>query len=136
MTTSTVEPDFHWRKIWLGYGLSVVISLVIGLPLTIAFENSWWLAWVGVAGLFISSLLVARQAKTGEPLNGAMIALLYFGTFAVIYLVGQTLELLPDPLPGLAADDSTFSFVWPLAQIIAGTAGSLVGGIGLDKEAE
>ena len=113
----------------MGLGLSLALSLVIGFPLMALFDDAWLLAWTGVEGLFVSAILVARLTGTGEPLNGAMIALLYFAVVALIYLVGQAFELLPDPLPGLPADDSTYFFVWPLAQIVAGTLGSLVGGI-------
>ncbi|MFQ5613102.1 MAG: hypothetical protein ACE5H9_13315 [Anaerolineae bacterium] len=124
-----LEADFHWPQIWLGFGLSLAVTLAAGLPLMLVFGNAWWLAWIGVAALFVSGIVVARLAGTGEPLNGAMIALLYFATVAAVYLVGQALELLPDPLPGLPADDSTYFFVWPLAQIVAGTLGSFVGGL-------
>ncbi|MFQ5593709.1 MAG: hypothetical protein ACE5HA_06135 [Anaerolineae bacterium] len=134
--TAAIEPDFHWRQIWLGFGLSLAITLVLGLPITAMSGTAWWLAWTGVAGLFISAAVVARRAGTGEPLNGAMLAVLYFAVVAVIYLVGQALEALPDPLPGLPADDSTFFFVWPLAQIVAGTLGSAVGGMRRRRSAE
>jgi hypothetical protein len=125
-----IEPDFFWPRIWVGFGLSLILTLVIGLPLTAVFGNAWWLAWIGVASLFVSAFLVARLSGTGELLNGAMIALLYFAAVAIVYLVGQAFELLPDPLPGLPADDSTFFFVWPLTQIVAGTLGSFIGGLG------
>jgi hypothetical protein len=131
-----IEPDFHWRKIWLGFGLSMAVTLVIGLPLMTVFGSAWWLAWTGVAALFISAIIVARLAGTGEPLNGAMLALLYFAVVAIVYLVGQAFEMLPDPLPGLPADDSTYFFVWPLAQIVAGALGSVIGGIGGRSRAE
>lgn len=130
MENSPAQIDFHWRQIWLGLSFSLAVSLIIGLPVTLAFDNAWWFAWIGVASLFISAFIVARRTKTGEPLNGAMMALMYFGIFFLIYFAGQALEILPDPLPGLPADDSTYFFVWPLAQIIAGTMGSLLGGIG------
>jgi hypothetical protein len=130
------QPDFHWNEIRQGLALSLILSLAIGIPLTITQNNAWWLAWTGVASIFLSAILVARRTGTGEPLNGAMIALLYFSTFAITFLVGQALEFLPDPLPGLPADDSTFSFVWPLAQIVAGVSGSLVGGIGQKPKVE
>lgn len=120
--------DFQWRPIWIGVAISGALSVVVGLPLTLSLDNVWWVGWVGVAGLFIGGFVAARIAGTSEPLNGAMIALLYFAVIAVGYLVGQALEWLPDPLPGLAPDNSTFFFVWPLTQIVAGTVGSLLGG--------
>lgn len=126
----SAQPDFHWREIFLGFGLSLTITLLVGIPLTFSFGTSWAFAWTGTASIFISAIVVARLAKTGELLNGAMLSVLYFATVAMVYLGGQTLELLPDPLPGLPADDSTFFFVWPLAQIIAGTLGSFIGGLG------
>ncbi len=124
-----IVTDFHWSKIRLGFVISIILTLAAGIPLMVAFDNAWWLAWTGVLSLFIGAIVTSRLAGTGELLNGAAIALLYFTTVALIYMVGQALEFLPDPLPGLPADDSTFFFVWPLAQIIAGTIGSFVGGI-------
>ncbi len=132
-TDSAVTPagDFHWRAIWWGFGASGAITLIVGVPLMIVTDSIWWLAWVAVGGLFVGGALAARIARTSEPLNGAMIALLFFGVVAVGYLVGQAVEILPDPLPGLAPDNSTFFFVWPLTQIIAGPLGSYIGGLGL-----
>jgi hypothetical protein len=127
--------DFHWRAIWWGFGTSTVLTLIVGVPLMIVSDSIWWLAWVAVGGLFVGGVLAARIAQTSEPLNGAMIALLFFGVIAIGYLVGQALEILPDPLPGLAPDNSTFFFVWPLTQIVAGPLGSYVGGLGSQAEA-
>ena len=120
--------DFHWRAIRCGFGVSAMLTLIFGVPLMIGSDSIWWLAWVAVGGLFVGGVLAARIARTSEPLNGAMIALLFFGVVAVGYLVGQAVEILPDPLPGLAPDNSTFFFVWPLTQITAGPFGSYVGG--------
>ena len=129
-TRDAVTPtgDFHWRAIWWGFGVSAAITLTVGVPLMIVTDSIWWLAWVAVGGLFVGGVLAARIARTSEPLNGAMIALLFFGVVAISYLVGQAVEILPDPLPGLAPDNSTFFFVWPLTQIVAGPLGSYVGG--------
>lgn len=129
MTDSLSQPDFHWREIWLGFGISLAFTLAAGLPLTLTSGSIWWLAWCGVGGLFGGAMVAARRARTREPLNGAMIALFYFVVVAAVYLVGLALEVLPDPLPGLATDNSTFFFVWPLAQIVAGTVGALAGGV-------
>jgi hypothetical protein len=120
--------DFHWRAIWSGFGAVAAITVTVGVPLMAVSDSIWWLAWVAVGGLFVGGVLAARIAQTSEPLNGAMIALLFFGVVAVGYLVGQAVEILPDPLPGLAPDNSTFFFVWPLTQIVAGPLGSYVGG--------
>jgi hypothetical protein len=124
--------DFHWRGIGVGAGISLLLTLAIGFPLMIAQGSAWWMAWAGVAGLFIGGVVAGRMARSREPLNGAMVALIYFSVVAIVYLVGQAFELLPDPLPGLPQDDSTFFFVWPLAQIAAGTLGSVLGGKGRD----
>ena len=126
--------DFYWRGIGAGVGISIVLTLAIGLPLMITQDNVWWMAWTGVIGLFIGGLVAGRLAQTREPLNGAIVALIYFSIFATVYLIGQALELLPDPLPGLPQDDSTFFFVWPLAQLGAGTLGSVLGGWGGAKK--
>jgi hypothetical protein len=126
--------DFHWRGIGAGVGISIVLTLAIGLPLMITQDNVWWMAWTGVIGIFIGGLVAGRLAQTNEPLNGAMVALIYFSIIAIVYLVGQATELLPDPLPGLPQDDSTFFFVWPLTQIVAGTLGSVLGGKGRTTE--
>ena len=128
--------DFHWRGIRAGAGISLLLTLVLGLPLMIALGSVWWMAWTGVIGIFTGGLVAGRLAKTNEPLNGAMVALIYCSIIAIVYLVGQATELLPDPLPGLPQDDSTFFFVWPLAQIAAGTVGSLVGGLRRDARTE
>jgi len=125
-----LDPDFHWRSIWWGSGVNAVLTLAVGVPLMIVTDNIWWMAWVAVGGLFAGGVLAARIAQTGEPLIGAMIALIFFGVIAVGYLVGTALEILHDPLPGLAPDNSTFFFVWPLTQIVAGPLGSFVGGRG------
>jgi hypothetical protein len=125
--------DFHWRWIWRGFAISLALTLIIGAPLMIVLGSIWALAWTAVAALWLAGILSARAVASGEPLNGAMIAMVYFALVAIIYLVGQALEILPDPLPGLAADDSTFFFVWPLAQILAGTLGSIMGGLTLAR---
>lgn len=122
--------DFHWRGIGFGVGISLLLTLAIGFPLMIAQGSAWWMAWTGVVGIFIGGFVAGRMARSREPLNGAMVALFYFSVVAIVYLVGQAFELLPDPLPGLPQDDSTFFFVWPLAQIVAGTLGSILGGKG------
>lgn len=123
------QTDIHWRGVWIGLAISLAASLAAGLPLTVLSGSVWWLAAASVLGLFGGALVAARLARSGEPLNGATIVLLYFFALALIYFPGQALEVLPDPLPGLPADDSTFFFVWPIAQIVFGTAGSLVGGV-------
>lgn len=124
------EPDIHWPAVRGGYAVSLLVSLAAGVPLAVMLESMWWLALVSLAALLASGWGAGRRAGSSEPLNGAMLALLYFSTVAGGYLVGQALELLPDPLPGLPADDSTFFFVWPLGQLLAATLGALLGGRG------
>lgn len=129
MKDPSTQPDIHWRGVWIGFAVSLGIGLAAGLPLTALTGSVWWLAVASLIGLFVGALAAARLAGSSEPLNGAMIVLLHFSTLALVYFPGQALELLPDPLPGLPADDSTFFFVWPIGQIVLGTLGSLVGGM-------
>lgn len=127
-TAPPAEPDIHWPAVRGGYGASLLVSLAAGVPLAVVLGSAWWLALVSLAALGAAGWGAGRRAGSGEPLNRAMLALLYFSTVAGVYLVGQALELLPDPLPGLPADDSTFFFVWPLGQLLAATLGALLGG--------
>ncbi len=81
--------DFYWRGIRAGAGISLLLTLVLGIPLMIALDSVWWMGWTGVIGIFIGGLVAGRLAQTNEPLNGAMVALIYFSIIAIVYLVGQ-----------------------------------------------
>ena len=72
--------------------------------------------------------MTGYRARTAEPLNGAFIAVFYFGTAALVIFSAEFLGVLPDPLPALPRGDSTFFFVWPLEQLAAGTLGAMLGG--------
>ncbi len=121
--------DIAWKAVWIGYGAALAATLIaVGWGLFVAGKGMWWVANWGTGSLFAAGLAVGYYTRSREPLNGAFIAALYFGTFTVVVFVGEFFALLPDPLPGLPRGDSTFFFVWPLVQLAAGTIGAMVGG--------
>ena len=93
-----------------------------------AGKGTWWAANIGTLWLFCGAVVTGYRARTVEPLNGAFIAVLYFGTAALVIFSAEFLKVMPDPLPGLPRGDSTFFFVWPLAQLAASTLGAMLGG--------
>lgn len=126
--TSMLTADVHWRGVAIGYGVSVGGTLLLGGLLLLWDRNVWWMAIGGGAALLIGGFIAGLRATQPEPLNGAFLAALYFVTVVMALFVGTALEALPDPLPGLPIGDSTFFFVWPLTQLAAAVAGSLLGG--------
>ncbi|MFQ5825952.1 MAG: YrzE family protein [Dehalococcoidia bacterium] len=122
--------DVHWSSVWIGYGIAVAGTLILGAWALWAYENVWLLALGGEVSLFLGGAIAARRARTTQPLNGAFIGLLYFATTIAFIFSGVMTDKLPDPLPGLPKGDSTFFFVWPLAQVLASTLGAIVGGRG------
>ncbi len=118
--------DINWGAIWRGYALSLVGTLVIGLPLFLVERNAWLIAAAGILSLLAGGFVAARIAKTAELLNSAFVGLVYFTTFVAFIFLGAISDKLPDPLPGLPRGDSTFFMVWPLAQLLASTLGGLV----------
>lgn len=126
---SLPHDDIAWTAVWTGYAIAAMGTLLAGAwGLASAGKGMWWVANAGVCFLVVGGLAASVLAKTAEPLNGAFIAVLYFATFTLIIFVGEFLALLPDPLPGLPRGDSTFYFVWPLAQLAAATVGAVAGG--------
>lgn len=118
--------DVRWRDVWFGFGVATAVTLLLGLPLFALVEQSvWWLALAGVLGLVAGGWLVAHRRGRNDMLGATLVAILYFATVLVILFGGTLVDLLPDPLPGLPIGDSTFFFVWPLAQL----AGAVVGGV-------
>lgn len=120
--------DIKWRSVWLGYGLALGGTLVLGGGLLLAYENLWLFALAGVGFLFLAGIVTGFRERSTEPLNGALIAVFYFATGVVVIFGGELAGKLPDPLPGLPRGDSTFFFVWPLGQLAAATLGAVVGG--------
>ena len=121
--------DVRGRDIWLAYGASVVVTLALGAALFVSVEQSVWsLALAGVLGLVAGGWLVGRRRGRSDALGGTLVAILYFATVLVVLIGGTLVDVLPDPLPGLPIGDSTFFFVWPLAQLASAVVGALLGG--------
>ena len=124
-----LERDVAWPAVWIGYALALLGTLAAGgWGLVFAGKGMWWVANWGALSLFIGALAAGFAARTAEPLNGAYVAVFYFGTVTLVVFVGEFLAVLPDPLPGLPRGDSTFYFVWPLAQLASATLGAMAGG--------
>ena len=120
--------EIPWVNVWVALLISVVGTTVPGGILYALDQNVWWIALAGIASLFAGGAYVGSRSGEPEPLYGTLVATLYFGLVAGILFGGTLAEALPDPLPGLGIGDSTFYFVWPLLQLIAAVAGSVVGG--------
>lgn len=121
--------DIAWGPVWTGYAIALSGTLAVGgLGLGLLHEGMWWVAVWGMTFLFVGGFVAGTLARSAEPLNGALIAVLYFGTTAAVVFLGEFLAALPDPLPGLPHGDSTFYFVWPLGQTAAATVGASLGG--------
>ena len=129
-TQRAADRDIAWTAVWAGFAIALLGTLAAA---TWAFaftgKGTWWAANLGTLSLFCGALFAGWRAGTAEPLNGAFIAVFYFSTVAAAIFGGEFLGALPDPLPGLPRGDSTFFFVWPLAQLAAGTIGAIVGGV-------
>jgi len=121
--------DIAWAAVWTGFTIALVGTLAAGTwALGFSAKGAWWAANAGTLCLFCGGLTAGYRARTAEPLNGAFTAVFYFGTTVLVIFGGEFLGVLPDPLPGLPRGDSTFFFVWPLAQLAAGTLGAMAGG--------
>ncbi len=124
--------DVRWRDVWSGYAVSVVGTAVLGALVLLLDENVWWVSVVAMVALVAGGSVAGFRARQIEPLNGALLACVFFGTEAAILVIGTAMEGtfigLPDPLPGLAIGDSTFFFVSPLGQLVSAVVGALLGG--------
>ncbi|MBI3042500.1 MAG: hypothetical protein HYY78_06710 [Betaproteobacteria bacterium] len=121
--------DIAWAAVWGGFAIALLGTLAAATwAFAFAGKGTWWAANLGTLSLFCGALFAGWRAGTPEPLNGAFVAVLYFSTAAAAIFGGEFLGVLPDPLPGLPRGDSTFFFVWPLAQLAAGTLGAMLGG--------
>jgi hypothetical protein len=122
--------DIAWAAVWTGFAIALLGTLAAGTwAFAFAGKGTWWAANIGTLCLFCGAVVTGYRARTAEPLNGALIAVFYFGTAALAIFSAEILKVMPDPLPGLPRGDSTFFFVWPLAQLAAGTIGAIVGGV-------
>lgn len=123
------ERDIAWEAVGSGLGVAFLGTLAAAIwAFGIAAKGTWWAAHAGTLFLLAGGALAGYRAATPEPLNGAYVALLYFGTATLAIFIGEFLGVLPDPLPGLPRGDSTFYFVWPLEQLAAATLGAVLGG--------
>lgn len=123
------EPrDVIWRDVWLGYGIGLVGTAVLGgMIFLLLGANMWWLAAASAVALLVAGFLLPRQTGRWEGLSATLVTILYLVTISIILIVGMMFEMLPDPLPGLPKGDSTFFFVWPLAQLTSTLVGVLLG---------
>lgn len=127
--TGAANKGVPWLLVLSALGLSLAATAFCGGPLLLWQQNVWWLALVGVLSLLGSGYYLGRSSGVAEPLFGALLAIFYFGVVVAILFGGTLTEVLPEPLPGLGVGDSTFFFVWPLLQLVAAVAGSIVGGL-------
>ena len=121
--------DIAWAAVWTGFAIALLGTLAAGAwALAFAGKGTWWAANIATLCLFCGAVVTGYRACTAEPLNGAFIAVFYFGAVALVIFGAEFLKVMPDPLPGLPRGDSTFFFVWPLAQLAASTLGAMLGG--------
>ena len=127
-----VQFDVRWADVFRGFAASVVVTAVLTVVVLLVDKNVWWVSIGSVLALLIGGSVAGFSARQIEPLNGALLACVFFGVEAAILMFGTALEGtfagLPDPLPGLAIGDSTFFFVSPLGQLVAAVSGSVIGG--------
>src|SRR3990170_6002131 len=122
--------DIAWAAVWTGFAIALLGTLAAGTwAFAFSGKGTWWAANIGTLCLFCGAVVTGYRARTAEPLNGAFIAVFYFGAVALVIFSAEFLKIMPDPLPGLPRGDSTFFFVWPLAQLAASTLGAIVGGV-------
>ena len=123
------DRDIAWAAVWAGFAIALLGTLAAAIwAFAFAGKGTWWAANIGTLCLFCGAVVTGYRARTVEPLNGAFIAVFYFGVVALVIFSAEFLKVMPDPLPGLPRGDSTFFFVWPLEQLVAATLGSMFGG--------
>lgn len=123
-------PPFDVRRgdVWIGFAIAVGGMAVFAPLILAATRNVWWVSAVAAVAIGAGAAVAGLRAKQIEPLNGALVMALFFVAEAVIAMLGEMMEWLPEPLPGLPVGDSTFFFVSPLVQLVFAVAGSLLGG--------
>ncbi len=120
--------DVRWTDVWIGFAVAVGGTAVLTPVVLYLTDNVWWVSVVAVLAIGAGATIAGLRAGQIEPLNGALLMALFFLTEATIAMVGEAMEWLPEPLPGLPVGDSTFFFVSPLGQLAFAVAGSLLGG--------
>lgn len=120
--------DVRWIDVWAGFAVAVGATAVLGPLVLYLSGNAWWVSVVSVLAVGAGAAVAGLRAKQIEPLNGALLMALVFATEATIAFVGEVMEWVPEPLPGLPVGDSTIFFVSPLGQLAFAVAGSLCGG--------
>lgn len=136
MTTHAREKDralgawsAPWWEVAVALGLSLAGTAIVGGLLFLLQQNVWWIAVAGILSLISGGTYLGRVTGAAEPLYGTLLAISYFGIVVSILFGGTLVDALPEPLPGLGIGDSTFFFVWPLLQLAAAVAGSVLGGL-------
>lgn len=120
--------DVVWKDVWTGYLIGLLGSAILGgAVFALIGANMWWLAAASAVALLVAGFRLARQTGRWEGLSATLVTILYYVTVTLILIIGMMFEVLPDPLPGLPKGDSTFFFVWPLAQLISTVVGALLG---------
>lgn len=120
--------DVTWKDVWTGYLIALVGTAAFGGAVLVSMKpNMWRFAAASVLALVIAGFWVARGSDRWEGLSATLVTILYFVTVSIILILGMMYEFLPDPLPGLPRGDSTFYFVWPLAQLLGAVVGATLG---------
>ena len=120
--------DVRWTDVWIGLAVAVVATAALAPAVLRLDENVWWVAVVAILSIGVGATVAGMRAGQIEPLNGVLLMAVFFVGETTILLVGEAMEWLPEPLPGLPVGDSTFFFVTPLGQLLFAVAGSLLGG--------
>ncbi len=120
--------DVRWTDVGTGLAVTVVGTAVLTPIVLLLDANVWWVSAVAMLSLVAGGIAAGLRAGQIEPLNGALMMAFFFIAEITILLVGEAMEWLPEPLPGLSRGDSTFFFVSPLGQLLSAVAGSLLGG--------
>lgn len=120
--------DVRWIDVWIGFAVAAGGTAILAPPVLYLSDNVWWVSVVAVLAIGAGATIAGLRAGQIEPLNGALLMAVFFVVEATVAMVGEAMEWLPEPLPGLPVGDSTFFFVSPLGQLVFAVAGSLLGG--------
>lgn len=120
--------DVRWVDVWVGFAVAAGATAVFAPLVLYLSDNSWWVSVVSILAVGAGGAVAGMRAKQIEPLNGALLMALVFATEGTIAMIGEVMEWVPEPLPGLPVGDSTIFFVSPLGQLAFAVAGSLFGG--------
>lgn len=123
------QADVIWKDVWLGFGIALAGTVVVGAVLTLAAgPHMWWLVVANAAGLLAAGYLLSKRAAQFMGIAVALVTLFCYGLGALVLILGLMFEFLPDPLPGLPRGDSTFFFVWPVVALLGTLIGAAFGG--------